>query len=110
MGGHRRRETLHPVEDLTSNLLSFDTSRPPFNNLHMRLAVAYSFDRAGIAASAFGKRATLLQAVIPPSELVDVAPSPSALRQFLSGLPGYGLDPARAKAELQRTRYTTGPA
>ena len=75
------------MEDLTSNLLSFDTSRPPFNDLHLRLAIAYSFDRTGIAASAFGNRATLLQALIPPSELVDVAPSASALQQFLSGLP-----------------------
>jgi len=102
--------TLHPVEDLTSNLLSFDTSRPPFNDLHLRLAIAYSFDRAGIAASAFGNRATLLQALIPASELVDVAPSASALAQFLSGLPTYGLDPARAKAELKQSRHPHGLA
>jgi len=100
--------TLHPLEDLTSNLLSFDTSRPPFNDVHLRLAVAYSFDRTGIAANAFGKRATLLQALIPPSELVDVAPSASALAQFLSGLPAYGLDPAKAKAELKQSRYPQG--
>jgi peptide/nickel transport system substrate-binding protein len=102
--------TLHPVEDLTSNLLSFDTSRPPFDDLHLRLAIAYSFDRTAIAANAFGKRATLLQALIPPSELVDVAPSPSALQRFLSGLPAYGLDPAKAKAELKQSRYPQGLA
>jgi peptide/nickel transport system substrate-binding protein len=102
--------TLHSVEDLTSNLLSFDTSRPPFNDLHLRLAIAYSFDRTGIAASAFGKRATLIQALIPPSELVDVAPSPTALQRFLYDLPTYRLDPAKAKAELRQSSYSKGLA
>ena len=100
--------TLKSAENMSSNLLSFDTSRPPFNNLHVRRAVAYSFDRAGIAAAAFGKSATLLQALIPSSEVVDVAPSPSALQQFLSSLPGYGFDLAEAKAELKQSPYPHG--
>ena len=72
--------TLKPAQDMSSRLLSFDTSRPPFNNFHVRRAVAYSFDRAGIAAAAFGKSAALLQALVPSSGVADAAPSPTALQ------------------------------
>jgi hypothetical protein len=34
----------------------------------------------------------------------------AALKQFLSGFPSYGLDPATAKAELKQSSYSEGPA
>lgn len=100
--------TLVQQANLTSNLLSFDTSKPPFNDLHVRKAVAYSLDRRGVMAAGLGGYGALLKALVPPGELADIAPSAKALTQFLNSLPQYDYDPAKAKAELAKSTYPSG--
>lgn len=94
--------------NLTSNLLSFDTSQPPFNDVHVRKAIAYSLDRKGVMQAGLGGYGALLQALVPSGELVDIAPSATALKAFLNSLPQYNYDPAKAKAELAQSAYPNG--
>lgn len=93
---------------LTSDFLSMDTAAAPFNDIHVRLAVAYSIDRYGIFHAGFGHYGYVLKGLIPAGELLDVAPSASAVTKFLSGLPQYNLNLAKAKAELAESAFPKG--
>jgi len=75
---------------LQSDLLFFDNSRPPFNNLALRQAFAYATDKKTLASAVFKNSVTPAQTIIPP------------------GMPGYqpnyaGIpyDPAKAKSLFQ---------
>jgi peptide/nickel transport system substrate-binding protein len=100
--------TLFPSAALTSDFLAMDTSRPPFNDVHLRQAIAYSIDRAGVARAAFGSYATVLQSILPVGEILPVAPSPQAAAAFPGGLPQYTANQAKARAELAQSPYPHG--
>ena len=75
---------------LQSDLLFFDNSRPPFNNVALRQAFAYATDKKELATAVFKNSVTPAQTIIPP------------------GMPGYqpdysGIpyDPAKAKSLFQ---------
>lgn len=80
-----------------------DVTKAPFNDVHVRRAVAYSVDRAGIAKAAFGSFATLMTGLVPVAELGAMAGSQATAAAFLSGLPQYPLSETAAKAELAQS-------
>jgi len=100
--------TVYPAQSLAEDFVSLDTSQAPFNDVHVRRAIAYSVDRTGIANAAFGSFATPLTGIIPAGELAGVAGSESAAAAFLAGLPKYSLNEAAAKAELAKSAYPHG--
>ena len=99
---------LYQALNLSSNMLSFDTSQPPFDDVHVRKAIAYSLDTAGIRKAGFGSYAAPLRTIIPAAELTDIAPSVATLKKFLNGLPQYGFDLAKAKSELAQSSHAGG--
>jgi peptide/nickel transport system substrate-binding protein len=92
---------------LDSNLLSFDTSAPPFNDVHVRRAVAYSVDLAGVLKAAFGKYYAPLAAAVPVGEVTGVT-TQQAAQAFYATLPQYGFDLAAAKSQLAQSKYPHG--
>jgi peptide/nickel transport system substrate-binding protein len=96
---------MHP---LTTTLMSLDTTDKVLSDEHVRKAIAYSVDRAGVMAAAYGKYATLLQSIAPPGTLADVAPSTAEADEFLASLPQYEFSPAKAKEELAKSAYPNG--
>ncbi|MEL5953545.1 ABC transporter substrate-binding protein [Streptomyces sp. CLV115] len=103
-----RGSTLYPMPSLSSSFLSLDTTVAPMDDIHVRKAIAYSIDRSGVMSAGYGTYADLLQGMVPAGVLSPVAPTPDAAQKFLDGLPQYGFDPARAKAELARSKYPKG--
>ncbi|MGH3276742.1 MAG: ABC transporter substrate-binding protein [Streptosporangiaceae bacterium] len=100
--------TLYSLPSLYTNFLTLDTSTGPLSDVHVRKAITYSLDRAGVMAAAFGQHATLLKGLATPGLLADVAPSAAAAQTFLNGLPQYNFDLAAAKAELAQSAYPHG--
>jgi len=100
--------SLYSAPALMSDFLSMDTSKPPFDDVHLRKAVAYSIDRAGVAKAAFGSHASVLPSILPIGEIAPVAPSSAEAQNFLNQLPQYNLDPAKAKSELAQSQYPHG--
>lgn len=100
--------TLYPVSGMSTSFLSLDTSKPPLNDVHVRKAIAYSLDRAGVMAAGYGKYATLLSGITAPGLLGDVAPSETDAQGFLGGLPQYAFSPAKARAELAQSAHPHG--
>ena len=100
--------TVYASQSLSEDFVSLDTSKAPFNDVHVRRAIAYSVDRTGIAHAAFGSFAAPLNALIPPQELGGVAGSDSAAASFTASLPQYTLSASAAKAELAKSAYPHG--
>ncbi|WP_033296192.1 ABC transporter substrate-binding protein [Amycolatopsis jejuensis] len=100
--------TKYELPSLYTTFLTMDTSSAPLDDIHVRRAIAYSVDRAGVMAAGYGEYATLLKGLAAPGLLVDVAPSDDAAKTFLGSLPQYALDPAKAKAELAQSSHASG--
>jgi peptide/nickel transport system substrate-binding protein len=99
--------SIYSTPNLDSNLVSLDTAAPPFSDIHVRRAVAYSIDAAAVLKSAFGTYYTPLTGAIPPGEVTAVTSLANA-RAFYATLPQYGFDMPKAKAELARSNYPHG--
>lgn len=100
--------TTHVLPSTSTAFLTLDTSEAPLNDIHVRKAIAYSVDSAGIMQAGYGDYAKKLNSVCPPVLLEGVAPSAKSVQTFLDSLPTYSLDPAKAKAELSKSAYPQG--
>jgi peptide/nickel transport system substrate-binding protein len=100
--------TLYANTPLCSDIMSMDTMVAPFNNVHVRQAVAYSIDRAGLLKAAFAGYATPLNALIPPGEIANNAPSLAAAQSFEKSLPSYTYDLKKAKEQVAESPYPHG--
>lgn len=86
--------------------IAMDTVEPPWNDIHVRLAVAYALNRKDLT-DALGYPAPPLSTIIPPSELYAIAPAP-AVNALLAALPKFSYDPARAKQEMAQSSHPNG--
>ena len=88
--------------------LTFDTSTSPFDDVHVRKAVAHSIDRQGIAEAAFGNDSVILKGLATPEMLTGVAGSPENAQSFLDGLGGIEFDSNLAAQELAASSHPQG--
>lgn len=100
--------TIYSSPALLSHYLCLDTTVAPFDDIHVRKAIAHAIDRKGLLKAAFGNNANLLAGLVPAGELEPVAPSKEAVASFLDGLPSYEFDLDQAKAELAKSAHPDG--
>ncbi|WP_416969480.1 ABC transporter substrate-binding protein [Streptomyces sp. 4F14] len=99
---------LHASPSLSQNFLSMDVTKAPFDDVHVRRAVALSVERDGIMKAGFGSYAEPMKGLIPAGELAGVAGSRQAADTFLAGLPQYPHNASEAKAELAKSAHPKG--
>ncbi|MBO1900511.1 ABC transporter substrate-binding protein [Leucobacter weissii] len=87
--------------------LTFDTSLAPFDDVHVRNAVAHSFDGASVVEKVLNGHGEVATALLTPSQL-ETAFSPEEARQRLGELPGYAFDLDTAGAELAASEHADG--
>jgi peptide/nickel transport system substrate-binding protein len=85
---------------------SMDTKVAPWSDVHVRRAVAYAINRAGLL-TAFGGYATPDYTMIPPLLLQELA-TPAQVDALIRSLPTYPFSLAKAKAELAKSAYPHG--
>lgn len=100
--------TVHASASLSQNFLAMDVTQAPFDDVHVRRAVAHSVDRAGIIKAGFGSYAKPMSGLVPAGELAGVAGSQQAAEAFLADLPQYELSEAKARAELAQSAHPQG--
>lgn len=100
--------TVYSSPALLSHYLCLDTTVAPFDDIHVRKAIAHAIDRKGLLKAAFGNNASVLPALVPAAELEPVAPSKEAVTSFLDGLPSYEFDLDEARAELAKSAHPDG--
>ncbi|PXY33528.1 hypothetical protein BAY59_10620 [Prauserella coralliicola] len=100
--------TVYGEPQLRANYYCLDTTVAPFNDVHVRRAIAHAMDRKGLLEAAFGKYGSVLASVAPPETLAPVAPSADAVTKFLGELPSYDFNLDKARSELARSAYPDG--
>jgi peptide/nickel transport system substrate-binding protein len=88
-------------------MLTLDQSAPPFDDIHVRRAVAHAVDRQGLVAAllkGYGEAATALN---PPEMWAGVVAA-DEVRAFYATLPSYPFDLEKAKAELAQSAHAGG--
>jgi len=88
--------------------VSMNVKAAPFDDIHVRRAVAYALNRTDlIAANGGALTATPQSTLIPPSQLQTLG-TQTEVNAVLNGLPQYPFDLARAKQELAQSKYPHG--
>jgi peptide/nickel transport system substrate-binding protein len=87
-------------------LFGMNTTLAPWNDVHVRRAVAYALDRPELI-KALGNPALPVSTIIPPSQLMSLG-SAQQVGALLASLPSYPYSIAKAKAELAQSRYPHG--
>ncbi len=75
---------------LQTDLIFFDSSRPPFNNVAVRQAFAYALDKKTLVHAVFKDSVTVAQTIIPPG-----------MPGYQPDFPGLQYNPAKAKSLFQ---------
>jgi peptide/nickel transport system substrate-binding protein len=87
--------------------LSFDVSRPPWNDLHVRKAVAYAANTEGYIKAFVGGNGVPASCVVPPQQWGPVLPQ-AQVASLYKTLPSYPYSVANAKKELAQSAYPHG--
>jgi peptide/nickel transport system substrate-binding protein len=86
---------------------SVDMEDGPFQDIHVRKAIAYAIDRVGLTKALLAGTGQPLKCMIPPSMFKAVLPS-KLVDQTLAKINGYDFDLSKAKAELKQSKYPNG--
>ncbi|WP_456697844.1 ABC transporter substrate-binding protein [Aeromicrobium sp. P5_D10] len=95
------------VSGTASSFYSFDVTKAPFDDVHLRKAISYAVDREGIAKAIFKGRADPLVTPLPKSVWSGVLAA-DEVNKLYADLPDYAFDLKKAKAELSKSRYADG--
>ena len=87
--------------------LTFDVSTPPFDDLHVRKAIAYACDREGYVRAFLGGNGTPADCVVPPAQWGSVLPQPQVASMYAK-LPSYPFSIENAKKELAQSAHPNG--
>jgi peptide/nickel transport system substrate-binding protein len=88
-------------------MLTMDHSTPPFDDIHVRRAVAYAIDRNGLVQALLKGNGEPATALNPPEMWAGVLPLDD-VKAFYGTLPGYSFDLDKAKAELAQSAHAGG--
>jgi peptide/nickel transport system substrate-binding protein len=85
-----------------------NTTLPPFNDVHLRRALAYATDGKGMIDALFSGTYANENVVWLPSTLLSEAGSPGEVEQITARLPKLEFNLAKAKEELAKSAYPHG--
>src|SRR5690348_7241375 len=87
--------------------LTFDVSTPPFDDIHVRKAIAYACDREGYVKAFLGGNGTPATCMVPPEQWGSVLPQPQVKAEYAK-LPSYPFSIENAKKELAQSSHPNG--
>jgi peptide/nickel transport system substrate-binding protein len=93
--------------ELRTAYLSLDTAIEPWNDVHVRRAIAYSLDKAGLVRAVLRGYGEPAPTMPPPEQWGDVLPQ-AQVRAFYRTLPKYTYSLAKARAELRQSAFRDG--
>lgn len=88
-------------------MLTLDQSAPPFDDVHVRRAIAYAVDRDGLVKALLKGNGEAATALNPPEIWAGIL-TPDEARAFYAEIPGYNFDLEKAKAELAQSAHPNG--
>jgi peptide/nickel transport system substrate-binding protein len=88
------------------NWFSMNVKKAPWNDIHVRRAVAYALNRTDMIR-ALGGYATPVTTLVPPAALRQLG-SQAEVNKLVKSLPQYPFDLAKAKEEMAKSAYPNG--
>jgi peptide/nickel transport system substrate-binding protein len=98
---------IYEAPSASTMLLTLNNGTAPFNDVHVRRAIAYSVDREGLLNAIMKGKGEVLQAINPPEMWAGVMSADEA-RAFYQTIPTYAFDLDKAKAELALSSVPEG--
>ena len=92
--------------DCASDMFSMNTMNAPWNDVHVRRAVAYALDRTAIIAAGGGYASPNYTLI--PAQLLQTIASPSQVNSLLQSIPLYPYNVAKARQEMAQSKYPHG--
>jgi peptide/nickel transport system substrate-binding protein len=92
---------------LQVGVFGMNNQRPPWNDVHVRRAVAWCTDGAGLVKGLWGGYGQPANAMPPPALWKGLLPDDEVKRRY-AALTTYSLDLAKAKAELAKSAHPKG--
>jgi peptide/nickel transport system substrate-binding protein len=86
---------------------SIDMKDGPFQDLHVRRAIAYAIDKQGLVKALLYGAGSPLSCIVPPVMFKSVLPAAEVNKAFAK-IPTYSYDLTKAKAELAQSAYPKG--
>jgi peptide/nickel transport system substrate-binding protein len=87
--------------------LGMNTTTPPFNDVHVRRAIAYATDVKGMVDTLFPGTGSEDKTMAPPNVFADLG-STSQVESMINSLPNYEFNLAAARRELAKSAYPHG--
>jgi peptide/nickel transport system substrate-binding protein len=112
LGESRSWEQIHGVTvsyapGMNQDEFGFDMTMKPWNDIHVRRAVAYSLDRKGLVNSLLNGHGEVAVGQAGPAQWLTMM-NPNKVRAFYRKIDGFPFDLKKAKAELQKSAYPNG--
>ncbi|MEV7011197.1 ABC transporter substrate-binding protein [Streptosporangium sp. NPDC051022] len=98
---------LKTASDRSLVTLAFNTAKKPWNDIHVRKAVAHAVDREGIVRSILRGHGQVATTIPDPAQWGGVLDE-AGVKSLYDGIPQYGFDLAKAKAELAQSSVPNG--
>ena len=98
---------VYTAPSLATFLLTLDQTTAPFDDVHVRRALAHSVDRAGLVKALLKGNGEVLTA-LNPVEMWSGVLTPDEVRAFYATIPDYGFDMDKARAELAQSAHKDG--
>ncbi|MFZ2052506.1 MAG: ABC transporter substrate-binding protein [Solirubrobacteraceae bacterium] len=95
-----------PGEDVI--LAQANPKFPPFNDVHVRRAMAYATDGKGMVQALYGSAFATEDSVFVPNSMFATLGSPSEVENALASVPKLEFNLAKAKQELEKSAYPHG--
>jgi peptide/nickel transport system substrate-binding protein len=88
-------------------MFTFNTQKPPWNDIHVRRAFAYAIDKQGLISAVLRGHGKPANAIPPPEQWGGLL-SKVEVRRFYATLPQYRFDLEKAKAEVAQSAFPDG--
>ncbi|HZV72291.1 MAG TPA: ABC transporter substrate-binding protein [Conexibacter sp.] len=92
---------------MTVVYLTFDVTAAPWDDIHVRRAIAYAADRAGYVKAFIGGHGRPAEAVVAREQWRGLV-SPAEVDAIYAQIPQYPFDLTKAKAELAQSAHPNG--
>ena len=93
--------------ELRTAYISLDLDTPPFNDVHVRRAIAYALDKRGLVKAVLRGYGQVAPTMPPPEQWGDLM-SQKEVKAFYKSLPQYSYSLAKARAELRQSTVPNG--
>ncbi|HEV7941520.1 MAG TPA: ABC transporter substrate-binding protein [Solirubrobacteraceae bacterium] len=92
----------------SADFICANTDRPPFNNVHVRRALAYATDAKGMLGALYPAGTAFEDPTVMPASLFTNLGSKSEVEKVLNALPKYEFSLVKARQELAKSPYPHG--